>query len=257
MQISANTTATGPINYNPYGYSTTLIQRPYSSGFNGAYLDIHTQCYHLGQGYRAYSPALRRFTSPDFISPFGRGGINAYAYCNGDPVNRIDPNGAIWGLAASRRYFNGGMKSPTKPAQQNMAQPTQVQQTRPISDVAIIAKGYEMKKQVVDRLMKLPTDILDTVFKHLRPGDLYDATHFPDPDNPQATWVQHLSDQAYLEHHKKITQGNISYHNDVRLSYLQRFYLERFEKSILTGNAQNFEISMQYASDIRKKLDGR
>ena len=37
---------------------------------------------HLGNGYRAYSPALRRFTCPDSESPFGGGGINPYVYFN-------------------------------------------------------------------------------------------------------------------------------------------------------------------------------
>lgn len=49
--------------------------------------------YLLGNGYRVYSPALRRFGSPDSISPFGEGGINPYVYCLGDPVNSIDPDG--------------------------------------------------------------------------------------------------------------------------------------------------------------------
>jgi hypothetical protein len=34
-----------------------------------------------------------RFNSPDSLSPFGEGGLNAYAYCIGDPINRRDPTG--------------------------------------------------------------------------------------------------------------------------------------------------------------------
>ncbi|MEE1921314.1 RHS repeat-associated core domain-containing protein [Pseudomonas sp. 148P] len=52
-----------------------------------------TGYYLLGQGYRAYNPVLMRFTSADSWSPFGRGGLNAYAYCAGDPVNASDPSG--------------------------------------------------------------------------------------------------------------------------------------------------------------------
>jgi hypothetical protein len=37
-----------------------------------------------------------RFHSPDRLSPFGKGGVNAYAYCGGSPVNRTDPSGASW-----------------------------------------------------------------------------------------------------------------------------------------------------------------
>ncbi|WP_225933152.1 RHS repeat-associated core domain-containing protein [Pseudomonas maumuensis] len=49
--------------------------------------------YVLGKGYRVYSPILMRFFSVDSLSPFAEGGINAYAYCGGDPVNHIDPSG--------------------------------------------------------------------------------------------------------------------------------------------------------------------
>lgn len=49
--------------------------------------------YPLGNGYRNYRPALFRFDKPDSESPFGSGGINYYAYCDGDPVNNQDPSG--------------------------------------------------------------------------------------------------------------------------------------------------------------------
>ncbi|ECE0486495.1 RHS repeat-associated core domain-containing protein [Salmonella enterica subsp. enterica] len=62
-------------------------------GFNGERQDPSSGVSHLGNGYRTYSPALRRFTCPDSESPFGVGGINAYAYCNADPVNQTDPSG--------------------------------------------------------------------------------------------------------------------------------------------------------------------
>lgn len=46
--------------------------------------------------YRPYDPVLMCFLSPDSESPFGKGGINPYVYCSGDPVNRIDPDGHSW-----------------------------------------------------------------------------------------------------------------------------------------------------------------
>lgn len=62
-------------------------------GFNGELPDPVTGHYTLGNGYRAFNPVLMRFNSSDSLSPFGKGGLNAYAYCLGDPVNRSDPTG--------------------------------------------------------------------------------------------------------------------------------------------------------------------
>ena len=50
----------------------------------------------LDFGARAYSPALRRWMTPD---PLGEKypAVNPYAYCAGDPVNYVDPTGMdIW-----------------------------------------------------------------------------------------------------------------------------------------------------------------
>lgn len=76
--------------YSPYGHR---LQSSSMSGFNGERPDPVTGHYLLGNGYRAFNPVLMRFNSPDSLSPFGRGGMNAYAYCQGDPVNRSDPDG--------------------------------------------------------------------------------------------------------------------------------------------------------------------
>jgi RHS repeat-associated protein len=79
------------LNYTPSG--TPDADTPGDVGFHGERRDPVSGTTHLGNGYRAYSPVLMRFTCPDSLSPFGAGGINPYAYCAGDPVNRADPSG--------------------------------------------------------------------------------------------------------------------------------------------------------------------
>lgn len=75
------------------------------TGFNGETLDPVTGNYMLGNGYRGYNPFLMRFMSQDSLSPFSDAGINAYQYCNGDPINRIDPSGHLDGLKLGLGIF--------------------------------------------------------------------------------------------------------------------------------------------------------
>ncbi|WP_353233083.1 RHS repeat-associated core domain-containing protein [Pseudomonas helleri] len=88
-----------PVNnvvYSPYGYSRSLDSTGALVGFNGELPEAITGHYLLGNGHRAYNPVLMRFNSPDSLSPFAKGGINAYAFCSGDPVNRQDPTGRFF-----------------------------------------------------------------------------------------------------------------------------------------------------------------
>lgn len=81
--------------YNAYGHQSTQSGLFSLLGFNGERADPVTGHYVLGNGYRAFNPVLMRFNSPDSLSPMGAGGINAYAYCMGDPINHVDPSGHI------------------------------------------------------------------------------------------------------------------------------------------------------------------
>lgn len=76
--------------YNPYGHCPA---RHSALAFNGERLDLPTGQYFLGNGYRAFNTVLMRFHRPDDLSPFSSGGLNAYAYCEGEPINRSDPSG--------------------------------------------------------------------------------------------------------------------------------------------------------------------
>ncbi|WP_449126261.1 RHS repeat domain-containing protein [Pseudomonas viridiflava] len=82
-----------PSAYTAYGYRTASGSKQGGAGFNGEYGEPGTDWQLLGNGYRAYNPVLMKFHSPDSLSPFDEGGVNAYAYCEGDPVNGVDPSG--------------------------------------------------------------------------------------------------------------------------------------------------------------------
>ncbi|MDH0731613.1 RHS repeat-associated core domain-containing protein [Pseudomonas sichuanensis] len=82
-----------PFSYSAYGAIPAALTMAQTLMFNGEWCEPETQCYHLGNGHRLFSPSLMRFYSFDTSSPFDKGGINGYAYCVGDPVNFIDPSG--------------------------------------------------------------------------------------------------------------------------------------------------------------------
>ena len=100
--------------YPPYGTSAKTAQ-PVLTGYTGQIPDPVTGHFLLGNGYRAFNPVLMRFNSPDTVSPFDEGGLNAYAYCKGDPINSIDQDGHMsFRLAALFVKAVGRFRAPTR-----------------------------------------------------------------------------------------------------------------------------------------------
>ncbi len=91
---------TNRIAYSPYGQQSAQLEVMTRLGFNGELREPGFDWYLLGKGYRAYNPWLMRFHRPDSLSPLDKGGRNAYAYCNGEPVMNSDPTGhSPWALS--------------------------------------------------------------------------------------------------------------------------------------------------------------
>jgi RHS repeat-associated protein len=104
-----------PLAYTPYGHRPAENGLLSLLGFNGERPDPVTGHYLLGNGYRAFNPVLMRFNSPDSWSPFGEGGLNAYGYCVGDPVNQSDPTGHIFNFLKPFLRSLGIIRKPASP----------------------------------------------------------------------------------------------------------------------------------------------
>jgi RHS repeat-associated protein len=95
--------------YTPFGEAVPLIQtieNPFR--FPGQYYDPETGLHY--NYFRYYNPQTGRYITPD---PIGlEGGINLFAYVEGNPVNQIDPEGlsfrgALRGAAKGALYGAG------------------------------------------------------------------------------------------------------------------------------------------------------
>lgn len=130
--------------YTPYGLDLAKARVPLLR-FAGQHKDSASGCYLLGDGYRGFSPVLLRFISPDNFSPFREGGINAYAYCAGDPVNRHDTSGHMF------KWLFGGTSrsSPPRSTSPQRSPPPASLQTSHKSDATSMTQADANK--ILDR----------------------------------------------------------------------------------------------------------
>lgn len=137
-----------PSSFTPYGFTRTLESKVLLY-FTGQLLQPATGHYLLGSR-RGFNPVTMRFNSYDDLSPFKGGGINGYAYCSGDPVNREDPSGTIWGwISGDRGRSTSGISSragrrqqqpslqPAPPARNPASRPFQNPTPRPANSDAL------------------------------------------------------------------------------------------------------------------------
>ncbi|MFJ4386274.1 RHS repeat-associated core domain-containing protein [Pseudomonas sp. NPDC089408] len=103
LAVDIQQSVMGATAYTAYGFSP---RSDVALGFVGEWWDIATEGYLLGNGQRLYRPELMRFCSADSISPFGKGGLNSYAYCQCDPVNHVDRSGHDF-VRTLQQFFSG------------------------------------------------------------------------------------------------------------------------------------------------------
>lgn len=153
--------------YTPFGY----VGRPTSnrSGFNGQTLEA-AGLYLLGNGRRAFSPAVGRYVASDFDSPFGKGGLNSYAYCDADPINRIDPSGKNW-TSLVRKLFSKLTAKRTR--SYDLLKKKNIEQIMPIgirSDAVLVNESAEALTQIkrLNRATKKYHDVPPYYLQDLR-----------------------------------------------------------------------------------------
>lgn len=175
------------IAYSAYGQQSAHQDVATNIGFNGELREPRLGWYLLGNGYRAYNPTLMRFHSPDSWSPFGRGGLNAYMYCVGDPVNSSDPTGHMKaGKFFSRAFdffFGGAEQTGRKgiayvPSGMGEMRPETGQGLSGFFESALVVGGAPGPRNGLPR---------QTSYNHGRPSPAgYDSARASDPFGPNS-----------------------------------------------------------------------
>ncbi|MFV2924741.1 RHS repeat-associated core domain-containing protein [Pseudomonas alloputida] len=219
-----------PICFTPYGHSGGIGDAAIATGFNGVPFDIHANCYHLGQGYRAFFPGLMRFSSPDSLSPFGLGGLNAYAYCNGDPVNYGDPQGTA-GVPIGRTGNTPRSGRVTAKGQFGIGNTShQVKSYRNAMRENEKVQGVDIALDLLDH----EVDLFNAVTKDLKKLDNTAVRKNPFVREK----LIKASNKAFSEHTKNILGGRTQrYANDVILTDRHINYLTILDESLINAYA--------------------
>lgn len=96
LVMEASNGVVNSVAHTAYGHPSAQQPIKAQLRYNGEFSEPQTGWQLLGNGYRAYNFTLMRFQSPDSWSPFGSGGVNAYAYSEGEPVMNVDPQRQVF-----------------------------------------------------------------------------------------------------------------------------------------------------------------
>jgi RHS repeat-associated protein len=193
-----------PLAYTPYGHRPAGNGLLSLLGFNGERPDPVTGHYLLGNGYRAFNPVLMRFNSPDSLSPFGRGGLNAYAYCGGDPRNSVDPTGhaPITAITKALAAYRAAKKS-VSTTSKTISKPRKAGGNQVASNAASSEKGDRATRKIlVERRLRADLkELAETIIKNEAELPAHEknysiATH-PPTTYEDSLWAYETAKTAY------------------------------------------------------------
>jgi RHS repeat-associated protein len=233
-----------PIAYSPYGHRPRENGLLSLLGFNGELLDRLTGHYHLGKGYRQFNPVLMRFNSPDSWSPFGRGGLNAYAYCKGNPVNWKDPTGHF---LVPARFFDEVFVNLYQTMKAKSERFTNI-----VTSTEELFGGAEKAKTLANSMNTHP----DALIARALTGQKKPSPFYKKTPSDQATGIQYLHNaDKHLRETLDVVITNTGLLNPKNpfLKHLNEMEIEKLGKDLRT-HRKKLERAISHVSSLR--IDG-
>ena len=149
-----------------YTTGTTYLERVIVTSYNpfryrGYYFDEETGFYYLNSRY--YNPQWGRFISADGYISTGSGilGYNMFAYCNNNPVMRVDPTGEAWWIVAiaALAIIAVSLKGCYGPNSTSQIVPEKEEDNSWINDFPSLKKGrYEQEEDAINAALDKVTE---------------------------------------------------------------------------------------------------
>ncbi|MGE8058987.1 RHS repeat-associated core domain-containing protein [Pseudomonas sp. NPDC089547] len=198
----------------PSGFTSLSPSAAPSLLFKGEKLEF-SGIYLLGEGYhRPYNPQLMRFHSPDTLSPFGAGGVHAYAYCAGDPINNVDPTGH-YPVRMKRSISISTFPLDSDTITHILANQKSVEVTRAMMDVVVPGKAHYQKIDIfgmVEKALdsKRPSAITTHLQERLSVRQGANASNLVDsyPKTYEKALEQEAKARIFLSQHSSTTPSS-------------------------------------------------
>lgn len=215
---------THPLAYTPYGHRPPGNGLLSLLGFNGERADPVTGHYLLGMGYRAFNPVLMCFNSPDEMSPFDRGGINSYAYCLNDPINRKDPSGyfslssltkpfTYFKRLATRPYYRAASKArsaASEPLKNHITNPNTIHGEDYLLKIYVDAEDAQITRVMSKKDLTVIKPNLEHKFILTRHNELIVSSHIVDGLEPKHAAIARFAALKYKLTDEIVSAGVIT-----------------------------------------------
>lgn len=211
-----------------------------------------------------------RFSSADSLSPFELGGLNTYAYCNGDPVNYSDHQGTYGifsnlrlrlmspptdfkpGRISGRGQFTIGQTSSEVKSERAKLRQHWRRERRIVQATNTMKRRHTVGVNIALDLLEHEPDLFSAVMKHLNSNDLHKPTY---TDTITRARLTAINTRVYNDHIRDIVSGQQQRQPHPILTHSQHSRLDSFESKLVNAYAPHTARNRDLYSDPEQRAN--